>query len=286
MTPRLQVIYQGVIRPGNIAGLIKITGVRTGEATTTNADSGLNTLGTFPTDLMPWPPVFAVDPNNPQHLIAADAGAKRMMVSTDGGASWTPDNPLTSLVTNFGQFDFTTPCWVPYCFTQATNIGFDPSNGYRILVGTHQAGIFSSVNGGATWSVLPGSNLMPHVSSFFFDEVQNGVIASSYGRGLWKLDVPEFDVPKFDPRFCSFFPAICDLIFTPIEREVPTPGPVCLSCINLDISNLRLNESLILTPFGGSVILTKVPTETILSKDMVVQLNRMMNVTGNMSGGQ
>jgi hypothetical protein len=31
--------------------------------------------------------------------------------------------------------------------------------------------------------------VVPAVSSFFFDEVQNDVMASSYGRGLWKLDL-------------------------------------------------------------------------------------------------
>jgi hypothetical protein len=105
------VIYQGIIRPGNKPGLIKITGVRTEAATITDADSGLKKLGTFPTMLQPWPPVLAIDPNNPNHLVAADAGAGKMMVSTDGGASWNPDHSLTNLVTNFGQFDFTTSCW-------------------------------------------------------------------------------------------------------------------------------------------------------------------------------
>jgi hypothetical protein len=32
------------------------------------------------------------------------------------------------------------------------------------------------------------SNQVPAITSFFFDEVQNNVLVSSYGRGLWKLD--------------------------------------------------------------------------------------------------
>jgi len=170
--------------------LIKITGVLNlfAPATVTDVGSGLH-IGTFP-NAWHWYSVFAVDPNNSQHLIAADGGSNKMVVSTDGGVTWSPDNLLTNLVTNFGEFDFTASCVDIVCFTQATNIAFDPSNGNRIFVGTRQAGIFASLDGGATWGMLRGSNLVPNVSSFFFDEVQNDVIISSYGRGLWKLDLP------------------------------------------------------------------------------------------------
>jgi len=93
-----------------------------------------------------------------------------------------------------------------------------------------------------------------------------------------------------NPRlYCLIFPDICALTIpkNEIPRQIPgpIPGPVCLSCPTLDISNLSLNESLILTQIGGSVIVTKVPTESLLNQDVVAQLN-ISNVTGNMSGGQ
>jgi hypothetical protein len=88
----------------------------------------------------------------------------------------------------------------------------------------------------------------------------------------------------FDLRPCLLFPDICNLRL-PEDQIPPDQGPVCLSCPILDISNLNLNESLILTQFGGSVIVTKVPTESILNQDVVAQLN-ITNVTGTMSGGQ
>ena len=183
------VVYQAVLRPGNVVGLIKDHGVADGCSDDNQRGiPGLNSIGTFAT-MFPWHSVFAVDPNNPQHLIAADAGARKMMVSTTGGTTWGPDDPLTNLVTNFGQFDFAIIRWkAQACFTHATNIAFDPSNWNRILVGTHQAGIFVIKWRCHVGYVPLGSNLVPHVSSFFFDEVQNDVIASSYGRGLWKLD--------------------------------------------------------------------------------------------------
>jgi hypothetical protein len=86
---------------------------------------------------------------------------------------------------------------------------------------------------------------------------------------------------------CVIFPDICEPI--PEDQQVPTlgpiPGPICLSCPNLDFGNLNVNESVILTPLGRSIIVTKVPTETILNQDVVAQLN-ITDVTGNMSGGQ
>ena len=95
-----------------------------------------------------------------------------------------------------------------------------------------------------------------------------------------------------NPRLmCLILPALCELQVDHIPGGIPgqgpgpDPGPVCLSCPILDINNLNLNESLILTDLGGSLIVTKVPTESILNQDVVAQLN-ITDVTGNMSGGQ
>ena len=190
--PANPIVYQEVLRFGGRVGLIKITGVRTATATITNADTGLNNIGfwSMGQGTFRFEQVFDVDPNNPLHLIAADIGTNQMMASNDGGSSWSVNNQLTSLVTSFGQFQFSQPSTTfPGLTTEAHTIAFDPSNGSRVLVGTEQAGIMASLDGGATWSVLPGSGAVPAVSSFFFDEVQNDVMASSYGRGLWKLDL-------------------------------------------------------------------------------------------------
>lgn len=186
-------VYQIVQRPGGNFGLIQITGVRSATATVTNADNGLGSIASWTDGQGSWrsPSVFGVDPSNPQHLMAADATANSMMVSTDGGATWNLDSLLTNLVTGVGQFPFDLPTTLPGIRTQAHTIAFDPSNGNRILIGTEQAGVIASLDGGTTWSVLPGSQMIPAVTSFFFDEVQNDVIASSYGRGLWKLDLSQ-----------------------------------------------------------------------------------------------
>jgi uncharacterized repeat protein (TIGR01451 family) len=206
--PANPTVYQQVKRAGGVTGLIKITGVRSGSATITNADTGLNNIGfwSMGQGTFRWQQVFGVDPNNPLHLIAGDIGLNEMMVSIDGGMSWNPDSHLTDLVTDFGQFQFSQPSTTfPGLTTEAHAIAFDPSNGNRILVGTEQAGIIVSTDGGTTWGVISGSNSVPAVSSFFFDEVQKDVMASSYGRGLWTLDLTQLVV--FPPVITKGFAA-------------------------------------------------------------------------------
>jgi hypothetical protein len=237
-------VYQGVLRPGGNNGLIQITGVRsaspTSPATVNNADSGLTNIGRWLMGQGSFrnPLVFAVDPSNPQHLMAADVGVNMMMVSTTGGTTWNPVNPLTNLVTSAGQFQFSQSTTIPGLATQAHVIAFDPTNGNRILVGTEQAGILGSLDGGVTWGILPGSDAIPAVSSFFFDQVQNDVMASSYGRGLWKLDLAAINRP----------PVADDQSVTTNQN---TPVPITLSAIDPDGD--PITYSIVTNPSHGSL---------------------------------
>lgn len=214
--PASPTIYQAVNRPGNRTGLVKMTGIRTGTATVTNADTGLQSIDSYCNGQGTWvcPTVFGVDPSNPNHLIAPDAGTNQMKVSTDGGASWQVDSALTNLVTNGGQLMFTGGQ-----FGTVHAIAFDPNNGNHILVGTEAGGIIASLNGGQTWVKLPGSEQIPAITSFFFDEVQNTILVSSYGRGLWKVSLahtppqsvltigsPQFPIGATQPFVTSMTP--------------------------------------------------------------------------------
>ena len=73
---------------------------------------------------------------------------------------------------------------------QPQRIGWDPTNGNRLLVGTESLGIFGTIDGGASWRKIPGSERIPSVSSFFFDEFRETILVSSYGRGLWTIQMP------------------------------------------------------------------------------------------------
>lgn len=133
--------------------------------------------------------VFGANPANPDHIIIGDIEAEVMKVSHDGGQTWTVDNELTNLVTDNGKLLFrnagsTTQCQV---------IAFDPIKPWHILIGTTQAGIIRSTDYGNSWKYVENSKQIHNISSFFFH--QNGVVFSSYGRGLYKLNQTASSTP-------------------------------------------------------------------------------------------
>jgi len=135
---------------------------------------------------------FAADPLNANNLIAADsdgAGSIRMMRTFNGGTTWNLDTQLTNLAlghnpgTGANRFTAVSPANL----SQVRAIAYDPTNDNHIFVGTEAAGVFASFDGGANWIKIPGSERIPNVESFFFDDLHHDVLISSYGRGLWKL---------------------------------------------------------------------------------------------------
>jgi uncharacterized repeat protein (TIGR01451 family) len=171
----------------NVRQLRKIAGPLNSTATMSSAN------GTAPnniSDLLTvgrqfyFPNVFTADPNDPTKLWAADEGTSQMKFSTDGGLSWQVDSELTNLVTGNGEFTF-----------RPWNVGIDPEDGNRILVGTELAGVIASVNGGENWFTLAGSENEMHIAnSFFFDNDHDLIYASTWGRGLWTIELPEADL--------------------------------------------------------------------------------------------
>ena len=127
-------------------------------------------------------PIFAADANDYRHLYASDSVQKVVMGSTTAGVTWTEDIALTNLITSAGasMTDSTGN-------SQVHAFAFDPANSSHILVGTDQAGIFASANGGLTWSALPNTAKATAITSFFFDDRTNAIFVATYGRGLWKL---------------------------------------------------------------------------------------------------
>ena len=132
-----------------------------------------------------WHPIYGVDPHDPNFLIAPDVVSGTIWYSTDGGDMWTPDDQLTNLVTQAGhqmlyQGD---PGQV-----QVTEIAFSPYERNLIMVGTRDSGVIYSEDHGATWQPVPGSEAMLYVTGFFFT-TDGTVYVSTYGRGLWKIDM-------------------------------------------------------------------------------------------------
>jgi len=201
-------IHQTVLRSGGRWGLQKFIGIRRngsipGTVQTLRADTnGLNNIGQYcmGEGTFVCPLVWAVDPNDPAHLIAADDRDGQMKVSTNG-ATWRTNSVLTDLVTGLigtnREFLFASPNFPSQigAMIQAHAIAFDPFYRNHILVGTEAAGIFRSTDGGTTWRPIPGSRRVTAVTSFFFIEnnrrdSNNVALVSTYGRGLWKIVFP------------------------------------------------------------------------------------------------
>jgi photosystem II stability/assembly factor-like uncharacterized protein len=192
------VVFTAVKDPGatsdgqEIVGIKKIVGVLSSGSPIVSDLSGFGSIGIFPT-MFAWYKPYGADLHDPNHVIAPDITTNKVRVTVDGGATWTDDNNLTNLVTQSGSFKFR---WGP--FTQISNIAFDPDVSGRILVGTVQAGIFSSCDYGASWAKVAGTEIVPNVSSFYFLG-NNQIVVSSYGRGLWKLSLaacPTLTIPN------------------------------------------------------------------------------------------
>jgi hypothetical protein len=153
--------------------IYSLSGPLNSSATLTAASTGLNSPG-----------AFNVDPSNPLDLYAVDnsfpAGAVKF--STDGGVTWHTDATLGTLVAAGGAY--------PSVSSDITTFGFDPTNG-TVFAGTNFTGIFASIDSGAHWVALPGSQQIPRVTNFFFDTRNPGTsYVSSQGRGAWRIVLP------------------------------------------------------------------------------------------------
>lgn len=179
--------------PGGAASLARVSGLLGPTPAVTATNVGPGNLDFWTPDDAPWiqPHILGVDPSNPMHLIAPDRATRTMRVSTNGGASWQADATLTRLVTDNGRLSFDNP----FVNSQVHVIAFDPTNARYILVGTEASGIIASRNRGTTWFRVPHSRRIPAISDFFFDEREGFAFVSTYGRGLWKLNLAKLEPP-------------------------------------------------------------------------------------------
>jgi hypothetical protein len=115
---------------------------------------------------------IAADPGNPLRVFATrgNFGNSKLWRSTTGGTTWTgvgvglPNVP-------------------------ANSVAIDPANTSRIFVGT-DIGVYQSLDSGDTF--LPLMNGMPLgnvVTDLEVDNIPHALVAGSYGRGAWWLDL-------------------------------------------------------------------------------------------------
>jgi len=143
-----------------------------------------------------WYRVFAVDPGDPNHLLAADVINEKIMESNDGAQNWQEMTQLQALVTDGGKLKFrgqmyfsqAPPLWAldfsPISVVSA--ITFDPDDPDRVAVGTVQSGVFVSTDRAKTWKKVPGSEKATLISGLYWRKADD-LIVSTYGRGLWRV---------------------------------------------------------------------------------------------------
>jgi uncharacterized repeat protein (TIGR01451 family) len=147
--------------------------------------------------------ILGVYPNDPDRLYASDltASGPRMVVSTDGGASWSPNTKLDALMTGDGEFLYQnqfgpevrwfTPPLSGYA--QPTLVAYHPTLPDVLIAGSTDAGLFISSDGGNGWALVTDS--LPRVWHHFFDPNDDHVFyVGTVGRGVWKVTAPDGDL--------------------------------------------------------------------------------------------
>jgi hypothetical protein len=164
-----------------------------------------------------WQAVFGVDPKNPHFIIAPDIYNNRVMVSRDSGLHWNIDKNLTREVTK----NKTLLLYDEHPIRmQVTRISFDPYHREHIYVGTRDAGIILSTDGGSTWSTIPGTNRILYITSFFFKPHSDTIIVSTYGRGLWKIYTKIFILTFPVKSYCPKGGSPCNFWLPVIPKQI------------------------------------------------------------------
>lgn len=162
--------------------------------------------------------VFAVDPGNADRIFAsALGGAAPQMVSTDdGGANWTPDPELDTLMTGNGVFKYANQSGPStnnggaraqfQGYPQPLMLAVSPLDENVVVAGAVDAGVFLSTDGGDSWGLVTdpfdpassGKAHLPRPRFAYFDDEPAGaltVYVGTQGRGVFRL---AFQVPTAD----------------------------------------------------------------------------------------
>ena len=155
-----------------------------------------------------WQAVFDVQPTDSTYIIAPDVANNCVRITHDGGVTFPCDAALTDLVLQSGALKmYDGDPW----HLAVTHIKFDPRDASQVLVGTRDAGVVWGYAPGL-WRVIDGSEVISYLTGFFRRD-DGVIVASSYGQGLWELNVSVHSIP-FPPHFYCAVPCV-----------VPVPDP-------------------------------------------------------------
>lgn len=172
--------------------------------------------------------VFAVDPRNPQRIIASHLGGAtgpRMVLTHNGGTTWNALPALDALMTGGGTFRYSNLSG-PTAFAgfngypQPTLVAFDPIDADLVVAGGADSGVFISTNGGTRWQLVtdpiaPGVSGTPHVPRPYYAHFDHdppagdiNLFLGTRGRGAWRLTFKKVAMPEITvPAPPQFLPA-------------------------------------------------------------------------------
>ena len=172
-----------------------------------------------------WQAVFGVHATKFRTLLAPDVVNNVIRMSTDNGNTWTTNAGATERVTQSG----TLMMYDDNAYRmQVTHVAFDPYKVGRILLGTRDAGVVASDDGGANWRTIFRSGPLQYATGFHFKR-DDTVIASAYGRGLWVIDL------RYRPRSLFGCPTLDCLVYAVNTRrriELPFKTTDTITAVN------------------------------------------------------
>jgi len=156
---------------------------------------------------------WAVDPNNPNRLIASalTAGNPRMVRSDDGGATWVGIPQLDAMMTGGGAFNYVTQAGATDFtglggYPQPLLLAYDPEDSNIVVAAGRDSGIFLSRNGGRRFGLLtdpftPAITGIPNIPRAWFASFDHEpaddkfrLFVGTQGFGVWKITLP-LDAP-------------------------------------------------------------------------------------------
>ena len=127
-----------------------------------------------------------------------------MVMTRNGGTTWTPIPALDGLMTGGGTFLYNNQTG-PRAFTnfqgypQPTLVAFDPLDRDILVAGGADSGVFISTNGGTRWQLVtdpisPGTSGVPHIPRPYYAHFDHDApggdvqpLSGTRGRGAWRL---------------------------------------------------------------------------------------------------
>jgi hypothetical protein len=212
--------------------------------------------------------VFAVDPNNPNRMIASHLGGfsgPEMVLSLNGGTTWDRLGALDLMMTGHGAFQYTNLTG-PVAFTgffgypQPTLVAFDPADPDILVAGGADSGVFISTNGGTRWQLVtdpftPGTSGVAHIPRPYYAHFDHdppagdiNLFLGTRGRGVWRLTFKKVSMPEIQVPAPPTFKRAC------LGEAQPGTLKVCnTSAGDLIITSITSSnpEFTIDTPSGG-----------------------------------